>query len=53
MDMKIRDAVEGDLGAINAIYNHYVQCSTCTYQLEPSTEAERRHWFAAARLPMP
>ncbi len=36
---------ESDLDAVNAIYNHYVLRSTCTYQLEPETEAARVAWF--------
>lgn len=43
----IRDARAEDLGAINALYNHYVLHSACTYQEEPSTEHERAAWFAA------
>jgi phosphinothricin acetyltransferase len=46
-EMTIRLAREADLGAINAIYNHFVLHSTCTYQEEPSTAAERAAWFAA------
>ena len=42
----IRLAAPADLGAINAIYNHCVIHSTCTYQTEPSTAAERAQWFA-------
>lgn len=41
----IRPATEVDLPAINAIYNHYVLHSTCTYQTEPSTAEERLEWF--------
>ncbi|QIF04284.1 GNAT family N-acetyltransferase [Roseimicrobium sp. ORNL1] len=41
----IRPATEADLPAINAIYNHYVLHSTCTYQTEPSTAEERLEWF--------
>jgi phosphinothricin acetyltransferase len=41
----VRLATVGDLGAINAIYNHYVLHSTCTYQDEPTTAAERAAWF--------
>jgi L-amino acid N-acyltransferase YncA len=50
----IRLATAEDLAAINAIYNHYVCRSTCTYQEEPTTEDERREWFAAhgARHPV-
>ena len=43
--MSIRLARPGDCPAINAIYNHYVTRSTCTYQTEPSTEVERAKWF--------
>ncbi|HEY4328192.1 MAG TPA: GNAT family N-acetyltransferase [Phycisphaerae bacterium] len=43
----IREATAADLAAINDIYNHYVLCSTCTYQLTPSTSDERHHWFTA------
>jgi len=42
----IRLATPADLPAINDIYNHYVRCSTCTYQTEPSTLVEREAWFA-------
>lgn len=43
----IRLATPADLPAINEIYNHYVLHSTCTYQEEPSTAAEREVWFLA------
>ena len=43
----IRLATEADLRAINDIYNHYVTRSTCTYQTEPETIADRQKWFAA------
>ena len=42
-----RAALIDDLDAINAIYNHFVLYSTCTYQEEPSTAEERAAWFAA------
>ena len=42
----IRLATVDDLAAINAIYNHYVMHSTCTYQEEPTTAEERVAWFA-------
>ena len=47
--MKIRPAERADLPAINAIYNHYVLHSTCTYDDEPTTEAERDAWFELHR----
>ena len=43
--LTIRLATRADLPAINAVYNYYVLCSTCTYQTEPSTAAEREAWF--------
>ena len=43
--MKIRPARESDLAAINAIYNHYVLHSTCTYQVTPETGEARLAWF--------
>lgn len=46
-DLHIRPATADDLPAVNAIYNHYVLHSTCTYQEEPSTGEERVAWFAA------
>jgi phosphinothricin acetyltransferase len=51
--MKIRPAAVADLIAINDIYNHYVKHATCTYQLEPSTAAERLAWFNCHGLRMP
>ena len=41
----IRPATESDLGAINDIYNHYVQHSTCTYQEALETLEARQQWF--------
>jgi len=46
-EFTIRPATPADLPAINEIYNHYVLHSTCTYQEEPSTAAEREVWLAA------
>ena len=42
----IRLATAADLASIDAIYNPYVLGSTCTYQTEPTTPAERAAWFA-------
>ena len=47
--MNIRPARESDLAAINAIYNHYVRHSTCTYQVTPETEEARLAWFRGRR----
>ena len=41
----IRPAVEGDLAAINDIYNYYVLHSTCTYQEEKEIMRDRLRWF--------
>lgn len=41
----IRDATVADLDALNAIYNHYVAHSTCTFQEIPATPAERLAWW--------
>ena len=43
--MTLREAREADLDAINAIYNHYVEHSTCTYQEAPDSIEGRREWF--------
>lgn len=43
----IRDAEEGDLPGILAIYNDVVATSTAIYADDPSTLEERRGWWAA------
>src|SRR5436190_1755703 len=47
--MPIRDAVHADLDAIEAIYRHYVETSTCTIQEEPGTLALRAELVTRAR----
>jgi phosphinothricin acetyltransferase len=42
---RLRPATPDDLPVINAIYNHFVLHSTCTYQTVPATEEEREQWF--------
>ena len=44
-EMKIRDAIEGDLPAIVAIYNAAVATRIATAQLEPVTVENRRNWL--------
>ncbi len=44
-DARLRPMTRADLDAVNAIYNHYVTHSTCTYQLDPETPAARAAWF--------
>ncbi len=45
IEIFVRPAVVSDLGPVRDIYNHYVPTSTCTFQVEPDTEAERLAWF--------
>lgn len=47
MSPALRPATLADLEAINAIYNHYVATSTCTFQTVPATAEERLAWFEA------
>jgi phosphinothricin acetyltransferase len=42
----LREASSRDAQAIGVIYNHYVVSSTCTFQTEPDTEAQRAAWLA-------
>lgn len=45
--IQLRNATAADVPAIRDIYNYYVLRSTCTYQLEPESLADRQAWFAA------
>lgn len=45
MKIVIRLATVDDLPAVREIYNYYVERSTCTFQLELDTEAQRLEWF--------
>lgn len=40
--ISIRSATPGDIGAITAIYRHYVLTHTATFEIEPPDEAEMR-----------
>ena len=51
--MKIRVAMADDAGVINAIYNHYVGTSTCTYQEQETTGEERAAWVTAHKTRHP
>jgi len=42
----VRPAADGDLAAINDIYNHYVRESHVTFDLEPVALESRREWFS-------
>ena len=44
-DVTVRPATEADLPGIVAIYNHYVERSAVTFEVEPVTVAARRPWF--------
>jgi L-amino acid N-acyltransferase YncA len=44
--MIIRRAIESDLPAILAIYNHEIETSTAIYLDEPQTLGQRAEWFA-------
>jgi L-amino acid N-acyltransferase YncA len=41
----LRVARREDCAAMSAIYNHYVEHDTCTYQTEPESLPERLAWF--------
>ncbi|MBO0700250.1 MAG: N-acetyltransferase, partial [Zavarzinella sp.] len=43
--IRVRAATEADLPTVRDIYNFYVRTSTCTFQLEPESEADRLAWF--------
>jgi len=47
MDYKvlIRNASEGDLSELTALYNHYVETTASTFDLEPFTLESRKLWF--------
>ena len=45
MEPRVRTALPTDVRAINAIYNHYVQTSTCTWHLTEETEEGRAAWL--------
>ena len=45
METRVRPALPADIRAINAIYNHYVRTSTCTWHLTEETEEGRATWL--------
>jgi phosphinothricin acetyltransferase len=47
MDFQLRTATESDAQAISDIYNYYVDCSTCTFDLEHESLAQRLAWLRA------
>ena len=44
--MKVRDATEGDLPGLLAIYNEVIAHSTAVFSDQPATLDDRRAWFA-------
>ena len=46
LDLTIRPATEGDLDAINRIYNREIEHGTATWDTAPWTIEQRRAWFA-------
>ena len=49
----IRPATPDDLIAINAIYNYYVERSTCIWTTQLCSEAERKAWYQEHGPSMP
>ncbi len=47
MNLQIRLAAEEDVDAITRIYNHYVDCSTCTFQMRRESTEDRLAWLRA------
>ncbi|MEU2059772.1 N-acetyltransferase family protein [Streptomyces sp. NPDC013455] len=44
-DVQVRPGAEGDLGALTAIYNHYVRETAITFDTAIFTPEERRPWL--------
>jgi phosphinothricin acetyltransferase len=44
--LSVRPAVERDLPALTAIYNHFVEHTHITFDLEPFTVEQRRDWLS-------
>jgi len=45
-NLLIRPAIKADLASINDIYNHYVQHTHITFDIEPWSAKKRLAWFA-------
>jgi phosphinothricin acetyltransferase len=43
---QVRPATPDDVGALTTTYNHYVETSHATFDVEPVTEQSRREWIA-------
>jgi phosphinothricin acetyltransferase len=46
MEITVRPCATADLEQLNAIYNHYVETSPATFDLEPITMPQRLEWFS-------
>ena len=44
-DLIIRAAERGDLPALTALYNHYIEHTVITFDLQPWTVEQRTEWF--------
>ena len=44
-DLLVRPAVEADVPAMAAIYNHYVETSPATFDIDPVSLENRLAWF--------
>ncbi|MDH5674340.1 MAG: GNAT family N-acetyltransferase [Myxococcales bacterium] len=42
---ELRRAGADDLAALTAIYNHYIECSPATFDLQPFEPEQRRPWL--------
>jgi len=49
--MNIRTSTAEDVQGIADIYNHYIQQSHATFDLEPKSLADRQQWFAQFNTP--
>lgn len=45
MNLEIRMAQEKDLAALTDLYNHYINNTAITFDLEPYSVQQRREWF--------
>ena len=52
-ELTIRPAAPPDLGAINAIFNYYVDRTTCVWTTERCSEAGREAWYREHDKSMP
>lgn len=44
--IRVRDAADGDLPAIHAIFNHWIEHSTASFRTVPDTIEQTRAWFS-------